>query len=132
VSERGNVTVMTLGFLAVLGLLVTVVVNASAAYLERRELMSLADQIALHAADGLDRDEVYTTGVRDEATLDAVDARAAVADLVPSDVRLSVRADGDRVHVGLVRELRLPLAPPGFPGVVTVRAQATARLHLLP
>ena len=76
-SERGNVTVMTLGFLAVLGLLVTVVVNASAAYLERRELMSLADQIALHAADGLDRDEVYTTGVRDEATLDAADARAA-------------------------------------------------------
>lgn len=130
--DRGNVTVLTVGFLAVLGMLVVVVVNASAAFLERRELMNLADRVALHAADGLDRDTVYSGGIDDEAVLDAADARSLVAGVVPADVRLTLRTADDRVDVELVRVVSLPLAPPGFPNGATIRADASGRLHLAP
>lgn len=130
--ERGNVTVLTVGFLAVLGMLVVVVVNASAAFLERRELMNLADRVALHAADGLDRDAVYSGGIEDEALLDAADARSLVTGVVPADVRMTLRTTDDRVDVELVRTVSLPLVPPGFPNVATIRADASGRLHLAP
>ncbi len=45
--ERGTVTVMTIGFLVLLGLLTVVVVNSSAAFLERQRLNNLADGAAL-------------------------------------------------------------------------------------
>ncbi len=130
--ERGNITVLTVGFLAILGMLVVVVVNASAAFLERRELMNLADRVALHAADGLDRDAVYTRGIVDEALVDPADARALVAGIVPRDVALTLRTSDDRVSVQLTRQVRLPLVPPGFPSMATVRADATGQLRLVP
>lgn len=131
-ADRGNVTVLTVGFLAILGLLVVVVVNASAAFLERRELMNLADRVALHAADGLDRDRVYLRGITDEATLDAADARALTTGIVPADVSLSLTTSDDRVEVRVTRQARLPLVPPGFPDTATVRAEASARLQIAP
>ncbi|MCD9154627.1 pilus assembly protein TadG-related protein [Aeromicrobium duanguangcaii] len=130
--ERGNVTVLTVGFLAVLGMLVVVVVNASAAFLERRELMNLADRVALHAADGLDRDAVYSGGIDEAAVLDAADARALVVGVVPADVRMTLSTTDDRVDVELVRTVTLPLVPPGFPRTATIRAAASGRLHLAP
>jgi len=130
--DRGNVTVLTIGFLVVLGLLVVVVVNASAAFLQRRELMNLADRVALHAADGLDRDAVYDTGLEDDAALDEGDAHDLVAGIAPRDVTVRLRTSGDRVDVHLTRRIALPLVPPGFPNHATIRAEATGRLHLSP
>lgn len=130
--ERGNVTVLTIGLVAVLGMLVVVVVNASAAFLERRELMNLADRAALHAADGLDRDRVYAGGIDEAAVLDSADAHALVQGIVPGGVGLDLRTSGDRVEVNLTRRVRLPLVPPGFPDTATIRAEATGRLHLVP
>src|SRR5690606_31950904 len=104
-AQRGNVTVLTIGFVAVLGMLVVVVVNASAAFLERRELMNLADRVALHAADGLDRDRVYAGGIDEEAVLDPGDAHDLVRGIVPSDVGLELATAGDRVEVGLTRRV---------------------------
>lgn len=130
--ERGNVTVLTIGFLAVLGMLVVVVVNASAAFLQRRELMNLADRVALHAADGLDRDRVYAGGIDETAVLDAADAHALTEGIVPRGVRLDLRTSVDRVDVRLARSVRLPLVPPGFPNSATIRADATGQLHLVP
>ncbi len=130
--ERGNVTVLTLGFLVVLGLFTVVVVNASAAFLEHRELMNLADRVALHAADGLDRDSVYTGGVDGRATLDPQDARVQAASVLPGDVAVSMRTDADRVDVTLTRRIVLPLAPPGFPRSATIRAEASGRLFVAP
>lgn len=131
-QESGNITVLTIGFLAVLGMLVVVVVNSSAAFLERRELMNLADQVALHAADGLNRDAVYAGGVVDEATLDPGDARDLVAGIVPNDVVLTLRTTDDQVAVSLIRHVRLPLVPPGFPAIATIKAEATGQLRLGP
>lgn len=130
--DRGNVTVLTIGFLFVLGLVVVVVVNASAAFLERRELMNLADRVALHAADGLDRDLVYAGGIDEVAVLDAADAEALVRDLVPAGVSVELRTSGDRVTVDLTRTVTLPLVPPGFPDAATIRADATGQLRLAP
>ncbi|WP_412904377.1 pilus assembly protein TadG-related protein [Aeromicrobium sp. 179-A 4D2 NHS] len=129
-GERGNVTVLTIGFLAVLGMLVVVVVNASAAFLERRELMNLADRVALHAADGLDRDRVYAGGIGGEAVLDATEAQALVRGIVPRGVAMRLRTTQDRVEVDLTRTVRLPLVPPGFPSSATIRAEATGELRL--
>ncbi len=131
-NDRGNVTVLTIGFLFVLGLVVVVVVNASAAFLERRELMNLADRVALHAADGLDRDRVYAGGIDDVAVLDAADADALVRDIVPAGVAVELRASGDRVTVDLTRHVTLPLVPPGFPDTAVIRADATGQLRLAP
>ena len=131
-GERGNVTVLTIGFLAILGMLVVVVVNASAAFLERRELMNLADRVALHAADGLDRDRVYAGGIEETAVLDSGDANALVSGIVPGGVRMSLSTSGDRVEVRLTRTVRLPLVPPGFASSATIRADATGQLHLMP
>ena len=129
-KQRGNVTVLTIGFLVVLGMLVVVVVNASAAFLERRELMNLADRVALHAADGLDRDRVYARGIDGEAVLDPNDARELVRDIVPRGVAMRLRTSDDRVDVRLTRAVRLPLVPPGFPDSATITAAATGQLRL--
>ena len=131
-DDRGNVTVLTIGFLFVLGLVLVVVVNASAAFLERRELMNLADRVALHAADGLDRDRVYASGIDDVAVLDAADADALVRDIVPAGVSVELRTSGDRVMVDLTRTVTLPLVPPGFPDTALIRADATGQLRLAP
>jgi len=131
-KQRGNVTVLTVGFLVVLGMLVVVVVNASAAFLERRELMNLADRVALHAADGLDRDRVYAGGIDDDALLDPRDAQELVRGIVPRGVAMRLRTSGDRVDVRLTRTVRLPLVPPGFPNSATITAEATGQLRLGP
>ena len=54
--EDGQVTVLILGFVLLSLLLASVVMGASAIYLERKKLLSLADGAALAAADS------YTVG----------------------------------------------------------------------
>jgi len=127
--ERGTITVMTIGFFVFLGLLMVVVINASDAFLERRELDNLADGAALAAVDGLNQDAFYADG---EVTVDADQARRLVSAYVAgSDVRVvTVQTVGDRVLVRLERTIRLALTPPGLPSSTTVVAEATGRLRI--
>lgn len=128
-GERGTITVMTIGFFVFLGLLTVVVVNASGAFLERRELDNLADGAALAAVDGLNQEAFYAAG---EVAVDAAQARRLVADYVAgSDVRVvSVQTTDDRVLVRLERSVRLALRPPGLPSSTVVVAEATGRLRV--
>ena len=128
-DERGTITVMTLGFFVFLGLLCVVVINASDAFLERRELDNLADGAALAAADGLDQEEFYTGG---DVQVDADMARRLVASYVAGNaVRIvSVQTTDDRVSVRLERDIDLALRPPGLPGRTTVVSEATGQLRL--
>lgn len=128
-DDRGTITVMTIGFLVVLGLLAAVVVNASHAFLERRELDNLADGAALAAADALDTEAFYTGG---EVTVDPAQARRLVAAYVAgSDARVvSVRTTQERIVVRLERPVRLALRPPGMPSTTTVVAEATGALRV--
>lgn len=129
-DERGQITVMTVGFLVVLGLLVVVVVNASGAYLERQRLASVADGAALAAADGLRVEAFYETGA---VELDHAAARRMAAEYVAATGArvgvLDVSFDGDIVTVRLERAISFAIAPPGWSAGTTVVAEASAELR---
>jgi len=127
-TEAGTVTVMSIGFLILLGLLTVVVVNASAAFLQRQELNNLADGAALRATDGLDEAAFY------ERRLVVLD-RSVVQSLVEQHiagrgVRLTtLEIEADRVHLRLERPMDLPLVPPGWRSRTVVVADADAWLR---
>lgn len=129
--EQGTVTIMTIGFLLLLGLLTVVVVDSSAAFLERQRLNNLADGAALAAADGLDEPGFY----RDRrVVLDPGEAHRLVRDYLAGegvDV-VDVSAQGDTVSVHLERTIDLALAPPGWTSRSTIVADATAQLRRSP
>jgi uncharacterized membrane protein len=91
--ERGQITVITIGFFVFLGLLVIIVVNASAAFLQHQELDNVADGAALAAADGLSRSDFYRHGVSRHVQIDQSEARRLVASYLA--------ASGE--HVAVVR-----------------------------
>jgi hypothetical protein len=126
--ENGTVTVMTIGFLVLIGLLTVVVVDSSAAFLERQRLNNLADGAALAAADGLDESGFYADR---DIVLDPAEVRRLVGGYLAGEgVRVvRVNADGDRVTVHLERELDLALTPPGWTSSTMVVADATAELR---
>lgn len=133
-AEDGQVTVMVVGFFVVVALMCVVVIDASAAYLRRQQLGSLADGAALAAADGAQGLELYEGGLGDLAEVDAAAAQqhveqylAAVgaADEHPGLVA-SVHTDGTRVTVTLQAPLRLPISPPGWDESTTVAGSASA------
>lgn len=132
--ERGQITVMSIGFFVLLGLLAVVVINSSSAFLQRQELDNLADGAALAAADGLSEEAFYRHGAGDSLRLDPGEARRLVASYVAasggkvSDV--SVTATGDEVHVRMVRTISLAIAPPGWSSQTTIVSEATSQLRL--
>jgi Flp pilus assembly protein TadG len=110
------------GFAVVALLLVAVVVDASAAYLRRSGLDSLADGAALAAADGVQGEQVYEGGLTRRAEVDPADARRYVtAYLVETGaahrypgLSYSVQAGPDRIVVRVAAPLDLPITPPGW------------------
>ena len=122
---------MSIGFLLLLGTLTVVVVNASAAFLQRQELNNLADGAALAAADGLDAPAFYE---RREVVLSESDVHSLVTQhLDGSEARLTaLEVNGDRVHVRLARPMDLPLVPPGWMDRTVVVADADAWLRRAP
>jgi len=127
-SEAGTVTVMSIGFLILLGLLTVVVVDASAAFLQRQELNNLADGAALRATDGLDEAAFYE---QRQVVLDRSLVQSLVEQHIAGQgVRLSVlEIDADRVHLRLERPMNLPLVPPGRRSRTVVVADADAWLR---
>ena len=137
-DESGQATLMIIGFAFVLAMAVAMVVDASAAYLQRQGLDTVADGAALHGADlGATGREVYTGGVpsgRLDLTADAV--RAAVRDYLAStgayrrypgltfDVAVDRGAAQVVVHVSA--PVDLPLTVPGSPGVASIGATGSA------
>lgn len=126
-GEQGQITVMVVGFLLFIGLLAVVVINSSAAFLERRRLDNVADGAAVAAADGLSRDTFYRRG---EVTLDDAQARRLVGQYVNGGGIRVVRVvtNDDQVTVRLERSIDLALKPPGWSSRTTITAEATARL----
>ena len=135
-DERGQATLLIVGFAAVLAMLVAVVVDSSAAYLQRQGLDSLADGAALHGADlGATGVDVYQGGVPAETlALTQAQARAAVGAYLRDagafarypGLSYAVRVAGDRLEVSLRAPLDLPLAVPGSPERTTVGAEGSA------
>jgi uncharacterized membrane protein len=127
--EDGQITVMTIGFFMFVALLAVVVINSSAAFLQRQQLDNVADGAALVAADGLSRADFYRRG---QVRLDDAEARRLVGGYVTGDgVRVvSVDTDGDEVHVRLERTVGLAITPPGWTSRTTIVSEATSQLRL--
>lgn len=127
-ADRGQITLMTLGFLVFLGLLAVVVVNASQAFLEHRELDNLADGAALTAADVLDEEAFYAGGeVRADTRLAA---RAVTAYVAGGDAQVvDMTTDDGTITVTLRRDVDLAFVPPGFPSRTSLVSEATSQLR---
>jgi len=132
--DEGQITVMTIGFLVVIGLLAVLVINASAAFLQRQQLNALADSAALAATDGLNREAFYTEGIDAGVVLDPrVVDRLVAAHLSQSGQPVSsvrVAVDDETVTVRLERRLDLAIAPPGWQPSTVVVATSTSQLRL--
>jgi uncharacterized membrane protein len=133
-GQRGQTTLLLLGFFLVAVMLVGVVVDASAAYLRRQALTALADGAALAAADAVQAAQVYTGGLGQRAQIDPAAARAYVATYL-AQTRATERFEGlvyrvlpagDSVTVQLSARLDLPIPPPGWVGDPRVDGVATA------
>lgn len=137
-DERGQTTLLIVGFMLVLATAVAAVVDVSAAYLQRQGLDTIADGAALRAADlGATGREVYTGGVpsgRLDLTAEAV--RGTIGDYLAASgayakypglgftVAVDRRTSSVTVHVAA--PLDLPLSVPGSPQVAMVGATGSA------
>jgi uncharacterized membrane protein len=131
--ERGQITLLVIGFAVILVALVAVVVDASQVVLLRRTLSSLADGAALTAAQSLSEPSLYAGQATASLPLDRAAAHAAVVGYLQGsglDVTLlRVEVVGDRVTVAVASRADLPLVgsvTSAFQGT-TVVATASAR-----
>jgi hypothetical protein len=121
-AESGQASLLIIGLAVVVAMLVAMVVDASAAYLRRQGLDSLADGAALAAADGVQGEQVYRGGLGKRAQIDPEAARAYVADYLWATGAVSkypgltylVEASADSVLVRVSAPLDLPITPPGW------------------
>lgn len=137
-GQEGQATLMIVGFAFVLAMAVALVVDASAAYLQRQGLDTVADGAALRGADlGATGREVYTGGVpQGRLDLTAAAVRASVHDYLAASgayakypglsFAVDVNPATSTVTVHLRAPLDLPLTVPGSPGVATVGATGSA------
>jgi uncharacterized membrane protein len=132
--EGGTVTVMLVGFFLVIAALTAAVVDASAAFLTRQQLNSLADGAALAAIDGAQGQEVYEQGLGELAVVDPQVASASVADYLAAvgahddhaSLSYDVVSDGTRVTVTVSARLDLPIVPPGWDADTLVVGRSSA------
>jgi hypothetical protein len=113
---------LVVGMAVVAIMMVAVAVDASAAYLRRAGLDSLADGAALAAAEGVEGRQVYEGGLAERAKIDPTAARRYVAEYLDATgaarhypgLSYEVQTGSDRVVVRLVSRLDLPITPPGW------------------
>jgi hypothetical protein len=125
-DERGSVTPLIVGFAVILLMMIAVVVDASAAFLRRQDLATLAEGAALQGADlGAKGAEVYAGGLGDDPLrLTESSARAAVAAYLAAvdayrdhpDLSFTVEVTDTRVEVRISAAADFPLT---FPGVAS-------------
>jgi hypothetical protein len=138
-DERGTGTLIIVGLALVLAMMAAVVTDASAAYLQRQGLDTIADGAALTAADaGASGHEAYAGGLSADLHLDADLARAAVADYLHRvgaltrfpglTAEVSVDPTSRRVLVVVHAPVRLPLHVPGSPARADVGATSSAEV----
>lgn len=141
-GDRGSTIPLIIGFALVLALVVGVVVDATAAYLRRQQLDTLADGAALRGADlGAAGTEVYGGGLgAADLELTPAVARQAVESYLAAvgayqrypglQAAVSIDAAAHRVLVHLRAPADLPLHVPGSPAHPIVGAEGSAVVAL--
>jgi hypothetical protein len=137
-TESGQATLMIIGFCGVLAMGVAVVTDASAAYLQRQGLDSLADGAALAGADlGASGEDVYTAGIAGgRLAVTEAHAREAVEDYLRRagaaakypGLRAVVSAEPatQTIRVSLTAPHHLPHVVPGGPEKAQIGATGSA------
>lgn len=128
--EDGNITVITIGFLSVIGLLTVVVVNASAMFLAHRELANVADSIALSAVDVVDDSYYQSNNTGTELRVDEAQARSEASRRLDAETTFQLTVTGNEVVVRLERPVDLWVVP-GMRPQSRVATEARAQLTLL-
>jgi len=135
-EDRGSVLILGIGWIVVCLLGLAVMTDVTAAFLQRRQLMAIADAAALAGAQAIDLNAYYAQGAQTGTRLSPAQVVAAArshalayAD-VPGMAVDSIVSDGVSVRVHLSAPLRLPF----FDSLrdETVRVAATARLDYRP
>jgi Flp pilus assembly protein TadG len=123
-DERGAVLVA--GLLLSLALLIVIgaAVDVGRAFIERRALVSLADDAALSGSQALDVGQLHAGRL----ALDPSQARAAALDVLQTEPDLQAQASASPASVDVRVERQIPTLLLRLVGLsrLTVRAQATA------
>ncbi|HEX8779545.1 MAG TPA: pilus assembly protein TadG-related protein [Nocardioides sp.] len=139
-DERGQTTMLVIAFASLIAVAIALVVDASAAFMQRQGLNSLADGAALYGADQ-GAVGVYTGGLP-ETNLDQrrAQASAAVGEYLARTgahatypgIGYTVALDParDTITVRLHAPLDLPLTVPGAPASTVVGAEGTAAVTI--
>jgi len=136
-DEHGQTSVLIVGFTIVLLMAVGVVVDASAAYLQREGLNNLADGAALAGADEVRGDAVYSGGLGQQVPIDRYVARQAVGEYFRQigayddhpGLRFTIGIDEGEVVVHVDAPLDLPITVAGITDT-TVGAEAAAVVNV--
>jgi uncharacterized membrane protein len=142
-DDEGTVLLLIVGLVAVVGLLVAVVTDVTALYLQRRDLVSAADGAALAGAQAVDEETIYTQGLPTSGPLpldegaarSAVDEYLSDAGLAGEALIVRVETTPTTVSVSVSTTYDLPVANTatlGVTGSAQVSASATARTAILP
>ncbi|GAA1615114.1 hypothetical protein GCM10009789_81490 [Kribbella sancticallisti] len=132
-DERGQMTVLIIGFTAVILLMIVVVTDISKVFLVRRDLDATADGAVLAAANGLAA--IYAQpGAGENAQLDPDQARRLTAEYLDSvdasnrftGLDWSADVTGTTVTVRLTSSVDLPFEPPGWQGSADIGTDAAA------
>jgi uncharacterized membrane protein len=142
-GDAGQLTVLIIGLAAILVLLVTVVVDASKAFLVRRALSGAADGAAVAAANAVDESAVYAGAAAGNALpLDPGAARdaalgyaaeAGLAGQFAGFAVVAVSTDGTTATVTLAATVPMPLVnhmSPAYADGVPIQVTASARSPL--
>ncbi len=123
-DERGAILVA--GLLLSLSLLIVIgaAVDVGRAFIERRELVSLADGAALSGSQALDLDALHAG----QLVLDPGEAQAIALEVLASEPGVRAQASADSSSVSVAVERTIPTAFLHLVGLptLTVKAQATA------
>jgi len=132
-DERGQLTVLIIGFTAIVVLMIVVVTDISKVFLVRRDLDATADGAVLAAANGLAA--IYAQpGDGENAEIDPEEARRLTAEYLDAvgagdsfaGLDWSAEVDGTTVIVRLSSTVDLPFEPPGWRGRAEVASDAAA------
>jgi uncharacterized membrane protein len=137
-SEEGSIMLLGIGMIGVCLLALAVVTDSASAFIQQRELQSIADSIALAGAQGIDIEQYYRTGAGQATRLNSAQVldiakTHAVTMTNDSEIALTnieIEPDGSSVLVTLNAPLRLTFfdSLPFDP----VTASASARLDYVP
>ncbi len=137
-KDEGSIMLLGIGMIGVCLLALAIITDSANAFIQQRELQSIADSIALAGAQGMDIQEYYRMGATQSTMLNAAQVRDiarthANAMTADSDIELTniaIEPDGKSVLVTLNAPLRLTFFD-AFP-FDPVEVSASARLDYAP